>query len=114
MGTTSLINLDYFMTHDYFSQDIINKYEDWKETFQSYQRSYFNLTVEEALKTAQLLTEQAAITTLEGELKSLENIQATTIQAIAQGMKSQSDLNKVNQDISAKQNRISSKIFRQR
>ena len=109
MGTTSLINLDYFMTHDYFSQDIINKYEDWKETFQSYQRSYFNLTVEEALKTAQLLTEQAAITTLEGELKSLENIQATTIQAIAQGMKSQSDLNKVNQDISAKKSEITAK-----
>lgn len=109
MGTTSLINLDYFMTHDYFSQDIINKYDDWKETFQSYQRSYFNLTVEEALKTAQLLTEQAAITTLEGELKSLENIQATTIQAIAQGMKSQSDLNKVNQDISAKKSEITAK-----
>ena len=35
MGTTSLINLDYFMTHDYFSRDIINKYNDWKETFQS-------------------------------------------------------------------------------
>lgn len=109
MGTTSLINLDYFMTHDYFSQDIINKYDDWKETFQSYQRSYFNLTVEEALKTAQLLTEQAAITTLEGELKSLENIQATTIQAIAQGMKSQSDLNKVNQDIYAKKSEITAK-----
>lgn len=109
MGTTSLINLDYFMTHDYFSRDIINKYNDWKETFQSYQRSYFNLTVEEALKTAQLLTEQAAITTLEGELKSLENIQATTIQAIAKGLKSQSDLNKVNQDISAKKSEITAK-----
>lgn len=71
MGTTSLINLDYFMTHDYFSQDIIDKYNNWKETFQSYQRTYFNYTVEEALKTAQLLTEQAAITTLEGELKVL-------------------------------------------
>lgn len=109
MGTTSLINLDYFMTHDYFSQDIIDKYNNWKETFQSYQRTYFNYTVEEALKTAQLITEQAAITTLEGELKSLENIQATTIQAIAQGLKSQSDLNKVNQDISVKKGEISAK-----
>lgn len=109
MGTTSLINLDYFMTHDYFSQDIIDKYNNWKETFQSYQRTYFNYTVEEALKTAQLITEQAAVTTLEGELKSLENIQATTIQAIAQGLKSQSDLNKVNQDISVKKGEISAK-----
>ena len=109
MGTTNIINLDYFMTPDNFSQSMIDKYEIWKQTFQSYQRVYYNLTVEEALKTSQLVTEQAALTTLKGELASLENIQAVVIQGIAQGLKSQSDLNTANSNIRAKQNEITAK-----
>lgn len=42
------------------------------------------------------------MTTLQGELTSLENIQAVTIQAIAQGLKSQSDLNSVNAKLALK------------
>ena len=107
MGTTSIINLDYFMTLDNFSQDIIDKYYNWKQTFKSYQRQYFNLTVEEALKTAQLLTEQAVLTKLEGELASLENIQAVIIQGIAQDLKTQTDLDEANKNINSKKNEIS-------
>lgn len=109
MGTSSIINLRYFMTLDNFSQSVINKYNLWEETFESYQQQYYNLTIEEALKTAQLVTEQAAMTTLQGELTSLENIQAVTIQAIAQGLKSQSDLNSVNAKMSAKKSEITQK-----
>jgi len=109
MGTTNIINLDYFMTLENFSQEMIDKYKSWKQTFQSYQRQYFNLTVEEALKTAQLVTEQAALTTLQGELASLENIQAVIIQGIAQGLKKQSDLNAANSNIKAKKREITTK-----
>lgn len=106
MGTSTIINLRYFMTLDNFEQSIIDKYDLWEETFESYQQQYYNLTIEEALKTAQLVTEQAALTTLQGELTSLENIQAVTIQGIAQGLKSQSDLNSINSRISAKKSEI--------
>lgn len=106
MGTSTIINLRYFMTLDNFEQSIIDKYNLWEETFESYQQQYYNLTIEEALKTAQLVTEQAALTTLQGELTSLENIQAVTIQGIAQGLKSQSDLNSINSRISAKKSEI--------
>lgn len=109
MGTSSIVNLRYFMTLDNFSQSVIDKYNLWEETFESYQQQYYNLTIEEALKTAQLVTEQAAMTTLQGELTSLENIQAVTIQAIAQGLKSQSDLNSVNVRMSAKKSEIAQK-----
>lgn len=109
MGTNNIIDLGYFMNPDNFSQAMIDKYENWKETFESYQRQYFNLTVEEALKTAQLVTEQAALTTLQGELTSLENIQAVTIQAIAQKLKTQSDLNEVNRQITDKKKEITAK-----
>lgn len=97
------------MTPENFSQSMIDKYNNWKETFKAYQRPYFNLTVEEALKTSQLVTEQAALVTLQSELTSLENIQAVTIQAIAQKLKSQNDLNSVNSQIRAKQSEISRK-----
>lgn len=109
MGTSSIIDLGYFMTLENFSQSIIDKYSNWKQTFEAYQRQYFNLTVEEALKTSQLVTEQAALVTLQSELTSLENIQAVTIQAIAQRLKSQSDLNNVNAQIRSKQSEISNK-----
>lgn len=109
MGTSSIVNLRYFMTLDNFSQSVIDKYNLWEETFESYQQQYYNLTIEEAQKTAQLVTEQAAMTTLQGELTSLENIQAVTIQAIAQGLKSQSDLNSVNVRMSAKKSEIAQK-----
>ena len=109
MGTSSIIELGYFMTPENFSQSMIDKYNNWKETFKAYQRPYFNLTVEEALKTSQLVTEQAALVTLQSELTSLENIQAVTIQAIAQKLKSQGDLNSVNSQIRSKQSEISRK-----
>lgn len=109
MGTTNIINLDYFMTPDNFSQEMITKYQEWKQTYESYQRQYFNLTVEEALKTAQLVTEQAALVTLQGELTSLENIQSVIIQGIAQGLKTQSDLNTANNNIKAKKREITAK-----
>ena len=109
MGTNYLINLDYFMNLENFSQDMIDKYRNWHDTFISYQPQYYNLTVEEALKTAQLVTEQAALATLQGELTSIENIQATTIQAIAQKIKTQSDLDAINVQIASKNAEISIK-----
>lgn len=109
MGTSYIVNLDYFMTTDNFSQAMIDKYNNWKETFSSYQRQYFNLTVEEALKTAQLVTEQAALVTLQGEYTSLENIQAVIIQAIAQGLKTQRDLDEANANLRSKEREITAK-----
>ena len=109
MGTNYIIDLGYFMTPENFSQAMLDKYAAWRQTFESYQRQYYNLTIDEALRTAQLVTEQAALTTLQGEMTSLENIQATIIQAIAQKLKSQSDLNAVNAQIASKMTEINAK-----
>jgi len=109
MGTTNIINLDYFMTTDNFSQSMITKYYRWKNTFEAYQRRYYNLTIDEALKTSQLVNANAVLTTLNGELRSLENIQAVTIQAIAQELKTQDDLDAANSNIAAKKIEIINK-----
>lgn len=105
-GTNQLINLDYYMTPRNFDQALIDKYFAWKELFSSNKRSYYLLSVQYSLKLSQRESEQAKLTDLNGELSSLENLQAIAIQAIAQGLGGQEDLDKANADIAAKQAEI--------
>lgn len=86
MGTNKIYNLDYFMTPDNFSQEIIDKWINWRQGFTSRQQEYFNLTVENALLHMQLEAEKAAQLTLEGELKVIEQQQAVAVEAAAQGI----------------------------
>lgn len=108
-GTNTIINLDYYMTQDNFDQPLIDKYYAWKDTYARYQLPYYNLSIEYSLQMMRKVTAEAQLTDLKGELTSLENIQATTIQAIARNIKSQSDLNAVNNDIANKNNEIFAK-----
>lgn len=110
-GTNDIINLDYFMTLDNFSQTVINQYNTWKKTYQDYQLPYYNLSIEYSLQVMRKTTEQAALVDLQGERTVLENEQATIIQGMAMdiaGM-NQQKLNDVNARIAAKNNEISSK-----
>lgn len=110
-GTNDIINLDYFMTLDNFSQTVINKYRTWKKTYQDYQLPYYNLSIEYSLQVMRKTTEQAALVDLQGERTVLENEQATIIQGMAMdvvGM-NQQKLNDVNTRIAAKNREISSK-----
>jgi hypothetical protein len=107
MGTNKIYNLDYFMNETNFTSEMIAKWESWKSQYNSYQVLYYNKTVELNIQTARYVTEQAKLTTLNGELTSLENIQAVIIQGISQGLKTQADLNEINLRISNKNNEIS-------
>lgn len=108
-GTNKLINLGYYMTPKNFDQALIDKYNAWKKLFDDNKRSYYLLSIQYSLKISEKVTEQAALTDLQGELTNLENLQAVTIQAIAQGLSGQDDLDKANQDIASKKNEISAK-----
>lgn len=108
-GTNQIINLDYFMTTDNFDSALINKYYAWKSTYTSYQKQYYNISIEYGLQSMRKATANAELTELQGELTSLENIQAVVIQSIAKGLMGQSDLNKANKDIADKQKEIKSK-----
>lgn len=109
MGINRIYNLDAYMNQDNFSQDMIDRWQNWKATFSSYQLPYYNLTVEQALQVSRYETEYAALATLQGELINLETQQATIIQAIANNLSPQSDLTAINQKISQKQSEIASK-----
>ena len=48
-GENKIYNLDYFMNTTDFTQTMINKYNSWKTTFESYQLQYSNLSGEHLL-----------------------------------------------------------------
>ena len=60
-GTNKLINLDYFMTPDNFAPAVIQKYWQWKAVYRESRDSYYNFSVEFALQTQRLVTEEAAL-----------------------------------------------------
>ena len=105
-GTNTIIDLSYFMTLDNFDQSVIDKYNAWKARYENYQLPYYNLTVEYALQVMRSVTEKAALTELESQMTILENEQAVIVQGIAQNLKTQVDLDAVNNKISAKQAEI--------
>ena len=108
-GTNRIINLDYYMTEDNFSPALIAKYYEWKRLYDENRQPYYTRSVQYAIKTAQKVTELAKLTDLQGEMTSLENLQAVAIEGIAQGLKTQADLNEANANIAAKQIEIDAK-----
>jgi hypothetical protein len=95
-GTNKMINLDYFMTTDNFSAEMIQKYYAWKAVYQQNRSSYYNFSVEFALQTIRKVAEEAALTDLHGQKTKEEAVQATIIQGIAKGTHVESDLAGVN------------------
>ena len=108
-GTNTIINLDYYMTPDNFSQELIDKYGAWKKLFDESQSPYYNACIAYSLEVMRRATEEAALTDLRGELTALENNQAVTIQAISAGIQNQQALDGINAQISRKQAEINEK-----
>lgn len=106
MGENKIYNLDAYMNEKYFSEEMIAKWSNWKNTFNSYQQPYYNLVVEQNMQVSRYVTESAALTELYGELKALEAKRAAIIQGIAVDSALQSDLNTVNKQISSKETEI--------
>ena len=108
-GTNKIYNLDYFLNTTNFPQELIDKWRQWEQEVQAYQEIYYNTTVDYNLQLATKTTEEAALTTLYGEMTSLENQRAVTIQAIAQGLETSSALSSITSKILNKKNQITTK-----
>lgn len=106
MGTNKIYNLDAYMNESYFSKEMIVLWQKWKQTFDSYQQTYFDMSVEQIMLISQLVTENAVLTDLEGELSGLESKKATLVQGVAMDSSLQGDLNAVKSEISAKKKEI--------
>lgn len=106
-GKNTIYNLDYFMTTDNFPQELIDKWNNWVQGVESKRQEYYNMTVENALLHMQITTENAALGTLQGELKVLEAQQSVAVEAAAKG--SSVDLPSYNTQINAKKSEITTK-----
>lgn len=106
MGINKIYNLDFYMNESYLPKEIIDKWKIWKQTFAAYQQTYFDITVEQSMLISRLVTEQAVLADLEGELKSLESQQATLVQGMTIDSSLADDLEKVKSDITSKKQEI--------
>lgn len=106
MGTNKIYNLDAYMNQSYFSDEMIVQWEKWKQTFDSYQQTYFDLSVEQNMLISSLVTENAVLADLEGELSALESKKATLVQGVVIDSSLRDDLAAVKSEISAKEREI--------
>lgn len=106
MGTNRIYNLDAYMNSQYFTDDMVTKWNLWKDTFASYQQPYYQLVVAQNMQISRYTTEESALTELNGELKALEATQSTLHQMLAVDNSVSSQLSKINSDISAKKSEI--------
>lgn len=108
MGTSSLYNLDHYMTTEHFDQDMIDKWAEWKATYEAAREEYYQNTIELYLTVARISTEQAKLATLKGEMVALENVQAVYIEGISTNLRTQEQLDAKNAEVAAKQSEINS------
>lgn len=107
MGSNMIYNLDYYMTLDNFSQDIIDKWSEWKVSYETHQELYYNISLSQSMQIARFNTEYAALTDMKGHLSTLEAQQAVIIQAVSQGLSPKSELDSINIQIVSQQGKIS-------
>ena len=109
LGTNKIYNLDYFMNASYFSQTMIDKWQEWKTAYEDAQKQYYNVTVEKVLEESALAAAKATLTELQSELSKLETLQATYVEAGAQGIDRSAQLAEVKVKIAEQEEKIVAK-----
>lgn len=109
LGTNKIYNLDYFMNTSYFSQAMIDKWQEWKTVYEDAQKQYYNITVEKVLEEAALAAAKAVLMELKNELSKYETLQSTYVEASAQGIDRSSELADIKSKISAQERKIADK-----
>lgn len=108
-GTNKLIDLSHFMNTGNFPQTLIDKYNAWEAACDEYRETYYQDSIAYSLAVAREVAERAALVDLQGELTSIENIQAVAIEGIAQGIAAQDDLDEANAQLAEKQAEVDAK-----
>lgn len=101
-GTNKIINLDYFMNTENFSQNLIDKYFTWKSLVDSSRSTYYSLQIEYTMLVMQRTTERARLTDMKSELTILENAEALAMQAYARELIPESDVEEAKQAVADK------------
>ena len=83
IGTNWIYDLSWFIANGDIPEDLANKWELWQREILTTQEYYRGLVSMRAVATARLLSEQAALKDLQGELESIHLQQNVTIQTMA-------------------------------
>ncbi|WP_304433447.1 hypothetical protein [Acutalibacter muris] len=112
IGTNWIYDLSYFIANGDIREPLASKWVSWQRSILNRQEYYRGLTGLRASATARLMTAQAALADLKGELETLTAQQSVTIQAHAMEITSagktyqQSLLDDINRKIAAKTNEV--------
>lgn len=115
IGTNWVYDLSHFIANGDISGALEEKWTSWQKSILNNRTRYDGLVGLRASASARILTEQAALTELKGQLDDLTNQQSVTIQAISMekteaGKKSQQEkLDEINKNIEAKKKEIADK-----
>lgn len=115
IGTDWIYDLSWFMRTDKNGEYIgdipkalADKWTDWQRTILNNRERYRGLSAMRASATLSLLSAQAKLVDLKGELEALEAQQSVIIQAMAMKSAEQSQLDSINAQIVSKEAEISS------
>ncbi len=108
MGTNRIYNLDSMFKNGNCSDDLVDKWNLWKESFRSYQSAYKALRASYNIANAEIQGETANLVEMQSKLSSLEDIQATLIDHIATGADRADELAEKTSEIEAQQSAITS------
>ena len=105
-GTNKIINLDYYMNDKNFPQALIDKYNAWKQLVQNQRETYYINSINHTLAIMKANTARAHLVDLEGELTDIDNQRGVIIQAISQGLQTQSALDSINTRFNLKASQV--------
>lgn len=83
IGTNWMYDLSYFISNNDIPRPLAEKWQAWQQSIINNRMHYEGLISLRSSATARILTEQAKLTDLQGQLDDLTNQQSVTIQALA-------------------------------
>ena len=95
-GENKIYNLDYFMTTDNFSQELIDKWHAWEAAVDAQRENYYNIQMQYNMLLLKILMAENGLNTADRNISTLQNEQAAIIQGIQTKSRTQAQLNAKN------------------
>ena len=95
-GENKIYNLDYFMTTDNFSQELIDKWHAWEAAVDAQRDNYYNIQMQYNMLLLKILMAENGLNTADRNISTLQNEQAAIIHGIQTKSRTQAQLNAKN------------------
>ena len=106
LGTNKIYDLSYFMTESNVGTEIKKQYDSWNAAYEASRLPYFNTSIEMVIEQSRLANAEAKLTTLKGELGTLQSKLSAEIDIQASGSSTTDNTASIKQEISKKEDEI--------